>query len=119
MPTTFAYSEIWSDLIHVVDSAYNYPCLIPNWDNTPRNGANGLVLKDSTPALFALQVEKAIMSVRKKAADYRIVFVKSWNEWAEGNHLEPDLRFGRGYLNAMKKALHIQETKPYALAMSL
>jgi hypothetical protein len=35
----------------------------------------------------------------------RIVFIKSWNEWAEGNHLEPDLRFGRGYLEALRDEL--------------
>ena len=35
----------------------------------------------------------------------RIVFVKSWNEWAEGNHLEPDLRFGHGYLEVVRDEL--------------
>ena len=118
MPTTYSYADIWSELVHTVDSGHNYPCLIPNWDNTPRSGANGLVLQDSTPELFARQVEKAISAVRNKAVDYRIVFVKSWNEWAEGNHLEPDLRFGRGYLKVLKKALHIQDARSYALAMS-
>ena len=37
--------------------------------------------------------------------DRRIVFVKSWNEWAEGNHLEPDLKFGRGYLEVLRDEL--------------
>ena len=33
------------------------------------------------------------------------IFVKSWNEWAEGNHLEPDLKFGRGYLEVLKEEI--------------
>jgi lipopolysaccharide biosynthesis protein len=37
--------------------------------------------------------------------DHRIVFIKSWNEWAEGNHIEPDIRFGHGYLEAIADAL--------------
>ena len=35
----------------------------------------------------------------------RIVFLKSWNEWAEGNYMEPDLKFGKGYLKALKEAI--------------
>lgn len=33
----------------------------------------------------------------------RLLFVKSWNEWAEGNHLEPDLKFGCGYLDVIRE----------------
>src|SRR5262249_49358200 len=51
-PTTYAYEELWSDLIHVADSTHNYACLVPNWDNTPRSGVNGLVLHGSNPELF-------------------------------------------------------------------
>ena len=34
-----------------------------------------------------------------------LLFIKSWNEWGEGNHLEPDLKYGLTYLEATKKAL--------------
>lgn len=37
---------------------------------------------------------------------FNIVFIKSWNEWAEGNHLEPDLKFGTAYLEALRDELH-------------
>ena len=33
-----------------------------------------------------------------------MVFLKSWNEWGEGNYMEPDLRFGKGYIKALKEA---------------
>lgn len=79
-----------------------YPCVIPNWDNTPRSGRNGLVLTGSTPALFREQLRLALDSIRASPPERRILFVKSWNEWAEGNHLEPDRRFGRGYLEALR-----------------
>ena len=80
-----------------------YPCVIPNWDNTPRSGINGLVLKNSTPELFREQINNAITKVSNLPDDHKIIFIKSWNEWAEGNHLEPDMKFGKGYLEVIKK----------------
>ena len=43
-------------------------------------------------------------AVSKKPKDKQMIIVKSWNEWGEGNHLEPDLKYGRGYLEAIKEA---------------
>jgi hypothetical protein len=83
----------------------SFPCVIPNWDNSPRSGANGLVLQGSTPELFRRHLRRALDSMAHVPSDRRIVFVKSWNEWAEGNHLEPDLKFGRGYLEVLRDEL--------------
>ena len=79
-----------------------YPCVVPNWDNTARCGEAGYVLTDATPELFRLHLQEAIAQVRHRAADKRILFIKSWNEWGEGNYLEPDQKFGRGYLNVCR-----------------
>jgi lipopolysaccharide biosynthesis protein len=79
-----------------------FPCLIPNWDNTPRSGSNGVVLHGSTAELFRTQLKKALQLVSDVSTEHKIIFIKSWNEWAEGNHLEPDLKFGRRYLQVIK-----------------
>ncbi len=81
------------------------PCLIPSWDNTPRSGMNGLVMQGSTPELFRRSVRQALANVAGKAAEHRLVFLKSWNEWAEGNHMEPDLRDGHGYMDVLHQEL--------------
>jgi hypothetical protein len=83
----------------------SFPCVIPNWDNTPRSGAKGLVLHGSTPELFRRHLRRALDSIADVPFYRRIVFVKSWNEWAEGNHLEPDLKFRRGYLEVLREEL--------------
>ena len=81
----------------------DYPLVLPNWDNTPRSGMRGLVLHDSTPALFRRHLREAIRRVQSKPRDERVVFIKAWNEWAEGNYLEPDMRFGRSYLEVVRQ----------------
>jgi len=80
-----------------------YPCVYPNWDNTPRSGARGLVAHDSTPAAFERHVADAVDRLQVFEPERRLLFVKSWNEWAEGNHLEPDRRDGLAYLEALAR----------------
>jgi hypothetical protein len=82
-----------------------YPSLVPGWDNTPRAGPKGIVLHDATPAAFGRHVEDTLTAVADRPAEERLVFVKSWNEWAEGNYLEPDRKFGHGFLDALRAAV--------------
>ena len=81
------------------------PAIVPNWDHTPRSGKNGRVFFNSTPELFKQQVSLALRTIADKPDELKILFLKSWNEWAEGNYMEPDLKFGKGYINALKEAL--------------
>jgi lipopolysaccharide biosynthesis protein len=105
-PTVYEYEDVidWfvRDQVPGIDS---FPTVIPNWDNTPRSGDKGLVLNGSTPELFARHVRKALARVRGHEREKRLVFLKSWNEWAEGNHVEPDLREGHRYLQAVRDEL--------------
>lgn len=107
LPEVVPYAQALPDFIpDPVPGIENYPCLIPNWDNTPRSGSNGYVLHGSTPDLFRVQVKRALDVAEKLPPEHGIVFIKSWNEWAEGNHLEPDLKFGTAYLEALRDELH-------------
>jgi hypothetical protein len=118
-PVVYDYRRIMLDLVHT-EPPYDqhYHCLVPNWDNTPRAGEKGLVLNGSTPELFRQQVRKAMQLTRSVRAEGRIVFLKSWNEWAEGNHLEPDLKFGRRYLEALRDEVCVAELAETAPAPS-
>lgn len=106
-PTVIAYADMLRQVAPApAQPGHIYiPSVIPNWDNTPRSQGRGLVLQDSTPQAFAAQMRKACERVAHHPAQERIVFVKSWNEWAEGNHMEPDLKFGHAYLQAMRDEL--------------
>lgn len=80
---------------------YVYPTTIPNWDHTPRSGYGGTIFKDATPDLFIKQLEYFNNTLYEKK-DENIIFLKSWNEWGEGNYIEPDLKFGKGFIDALK-----------------
>lgn len=82
------------------------PTIFPNWDHTPRAGNNGYVLDGSTPLLFKEHVIQVLKTVSMKPIEKRIIFLKSWNEWAEGNYMEPDLKFGHDYLIALRDCLN-------------
>jgi hypothetical protein len=88
----------------------HFPLAVTNWDNTPRVGWRGLVLAGATPANFAQHFRSVLNSVINRPPQTRIIFLKSWNEWAEGNYIEPDQEYGRQRLEALREALY---DKPY------
>lgn len=109
-PKIFYYEDYIKNAIHELNNDFlQYPSILPNWDNTPRCGFNGFALIGSTPELFRAHLKKAVEQVSDRPYDKRVIFVKSWNEWAEGNHLEPNLKFGRGYLEVCREEAGFKE----------
>lgn len=105
-PVTFLYEDVIKyALPELKENVVQYPCVVPNWDDTARYGRKGLVLHNSTPELFKGHLKQAIAQVRHRQFDHRVIFIKSWNEWAEGNYLEPDQRFGKAYLEVIKEEI--------------
>jgi hypothetical protein len=101
--------EIWPYSDAIVDGypvdPHVQPCVYPNWDNTPRSGRRGLVVRGATPEKLQRNVERAVELLDGRPHEERLLWVKSWNEWAEGNHLEPDLREGHAWLRALRAGL--------------
>jgi lipopolysaccharide biosynthesis protein len=106
LPLVVNYSDLIKNALRSIEfGPRHYPSVLPNWDSTPRHGAKGMVLVDSTPELFRAHLREAINIVQTRETDHRLIFVKSWNEWAEGNYLEPDSRFGSDYLTVIREEL--------------
>ena len=102
----YDYADIIDNLTDAIEKEEKvFPVICPNWDLSPRRGAGGLIFHNSSPELFKRHVLNAIDLVRNKRDEYKIIFLKSWNEWGEGNYMEPDLKFGKGYIWALKEAL--------------
>jgi hypothetical protein len=82
-----------------------YPTIIPNWDRSPRSGKKARIYTNSTPEVFAEQVDMALDLIKNKKEEHKILFLMSWNEWAEGNYMEPDLKYGHGFLKALQSKI--------------
>lgn len=103
----YKQKTINDNLLSEYDGQNNvFPSIYSNWDRSPRVGrATEVLLTNSTPAAFKSILKKVSVVVSKKEPDHKVVFIRSWNEWAEGNHIEPDLKYGRGFLEAIKEVL--------------
>ena len=105
-PKIVDYKDISRFFIAKEDSLENiFPSVLPNWDHSPRSGCGGSIIHGSSPRLFERNVRAALKAMESKQPEHQLIFIKSWNEWGEGNYMEPDLRFGRGYLEALKRAV--------------
>jgi glycosyltransferase involved in cell wall biosynthesis len=81
-------------------------CVTPSWDNTARRKKDACVFHASSPGKYRAWLSRAIEDTDARLlGEERVVFVNAWNEWAEGNHLEPDQKFGSEYLEATRAAL--------------
>ncbi len=80
-----------------------YPCVTPMWDNSVRRvNGNAEVFMGSTPQLYQKWLSIVCEKFNPKKPDENFIFINAWNEWAEGNHLEPCEKWGHSYLNATK-----------------
>lgn len=101
-PLIFDYKKGVSSLnIHFTNKKY-IACVFPNWDNSPRSGKKSLIFKNANPVDWEEHLSKTVNELQKNPENPPFIFIKSWNEWAEGNYLEPDIKFGHGWLQAVK-----------------
>ena len=100
------YEKIYPSLIQHCDTDTRViPSILPQWDHTPRSGWNGSLLVNATPELFKKHVHNALDAIKNKPQNRKILLLKSWNEWGEGNMMEPDMTYGRGFINALREEL--------------
>lgn len=81
-----------------------FPCVSPGWDNSPRRvNTSFFMLKGNTPDLFGKWIKYVFKNFIPYSEEENLIFINAWNEWAEGNHLEPDLKWGKGFLEKVKE----------------
>ena len=111
-------SEFFGRFIHGYEDYINYvmskgypdnykvfPGITPMWDNTARQKKNPGILLGSNPELYKKWFKHIVEKFQPYSREENFVFINAWNEWAEGNHLEPCQKWGRKYLEVTKEVL--------------
>lgn len=100
-------SSLIDDFISKDENYSLFKCVCPGWDNAARRqDGGGATFIDASPKKYKYWLRKVIeYTYYKFRGDKRLVFINAWNEWGEGAHLEPDKKFGYGYLEATRDAL--------------
>jgi lipopolysaccharide biosynthesis protein len=106
----FEYKVLVENALAAPTPAYpRVPCVCPSWDSSPRRKHDAYVLMNSTPELYEQWLSGVVNRMKPDdcseiSAD-SLVFINAWNEWGEGNHLEPCQKWGRQYLEATRRVL--------------
>lgn len=107
------YDHEWEKLLAIThdDYAKYIPGGFVDWDNTPRRGRKGKVILGASPEKFEQYFEKLVIKTRD-VYKKDMVALFAWNEWSEGGYLEPDERWGYGYLEAIYNVLQKLDELP-------
>jgi lipopolysaccharide biosynthesis protein len=101
-----SYNKLAKNSLRTLPLNYKYfPCVFPSWDNSARHEI-ATIIQNNNPDDYGIWLQQAADFATKYPEEEQIVFINAWNEWAEGCHLEPDLRFGRAFL---EKTLQIRQ----------
>ena len=104
--SVYEYSSLIDRMLEKSEPAYRrFPCVTPAWDNSPRRKTGATIFTDSTPALYGQWLRTVVRRENVRRTGDNVIFINAWNEWAEGNHLEPCQRWGRAYLEATRWAI--------------
>lgn len=108
------YEEVWKNAVYCrgLDEHKTYFGGFVDYDDTPRRGRKGWFLNGTTPEIFERYAYQ--LAVKNLINGNEFFFINAWNEWGEGNYLEPDKKNGYAYLEALKRI----NTKCHALGFS-
>ncbi|MBA4494334.1 glycoside hydrolase family 99-like domain-containing protein [Paenactinomyces guangxiensis] len=103
----FNYDVVWEQILQriVPSDKPTFLGAFLDWDNSARRGYDALIFYGAHPEKFVIYFDQLVKKANRVKSEF--VFINAWNEWAEGTYLEPDKKYGFGYLEAVKKASEI------------
>lgn len=103
-PFAAEYAKYVKESIRLFRENSKYtPCIAPDFDHSPRSGRRAIMFKGSSPEKWGELCKETLEIVNERKEGEQLIFIKAWNEWGEGNYMEPDQKFGTGYIEASRK----------------
>ncbi|HET6990510.1 MAG TPA: glycoside hydrolase family 99-like domain-containing protein [Bacteroidia bacterium] len=100
----FLYDEVVENMLARPQPPYKrFPGVFPMWDNAARRQNGATIIHDSSPEKYGYWLKKVVERFKPYSPDENFIFINAWNEWAEGNHLEPCRKWGLKYLEETQK----------------
>jgi hypothetical protein len=108
----YSFDELVDGMLARPGAPYKrFRCITPGWDNSARRANGAVIFTGSTPRRYEAWLRAIVQqTLVTHHGEERLIFVNAWNEWTEGNHLEPDQLWGRAYLDATARALGVVPT---------
>lgn len=107
LPRILQYDEYSTTMLSLCrkNKAFT-PCIVPNFDHSPRSAERGTIIVNHTPKKWNKLLNSILPLLQEREGLQNVLFIKAWNEWGEGNYMEPDLRYGKDYIAETKKAIN-------------
>lgn len=106
-PHSFDYDDVWHRLLKTMRQHPEkelWPSAFVNYDDTPRRGKKGTIVKGSNSKKFEHYLTELLKTAQQQNKPY--VLLTAWNEWSEGAYLEPDTVNGYQYLEAVRNSIN-------------
>lgn len=104
----FDYSQVVNNAVKQPEPDYKlFRTAMLSWDNTARKQDSSHIFYNFTLLKYKQWLENIVTRAfnNKYSEEEKFVFINAWNEWAEGTHLEPDRKYGYGYLDTTFQAI--------------
>lgn len=101
------YETVWRIAVEIRNDAKltTFPGAFVDWDNASRYKKRATVFRGASPTAFKHWFSKLLDSMPQRHLPEDLIFLNAWNEWSEGAYLEPDIKYGLQYLDAIKTVL--------------
>ena len=100
------YVEVVANMLSKNPEYKTFRCAFPSWDNSARKKKEYFIITNTSIKLFSYFLKELVNYTKCNFQENeQYLFINAWNEWGEGVHLEPDVKNGYKYLEAIYNSL--------------